>query len=212
MKKNLLALTIMLVFAVALFAQNAPLVNEAFREELTGRAQRHDFISTSPTPQVVSTEISTPEKCENCPQEKPEDYICENENGKQDCCKVDNENKSRGSRNVRRESLSNKLNLTDTQKQKIETLRENHTKANEKRRADLIKLETDKMEAIRNNKPKDAKKIVDKISKIRTEMEKSRIDLMVSISNELTPEQREMMAKPRGKKIFENKPQGRGRN
>ena len=212
MKKILFLLPIMLVFVVALMAQKPPLQNEGFREgrrEAT-RFNRLDNFTERPlqrTERSENIERQAPEKCENCPEEKTEEYVCENVGDSHDCCNGEAKKTTPGNRNIQRGDFSSKLNFTEAQKQKIDALKADHMKANEKRRADLVKLESEKLDAIQNNKSKDAKKIVDKISKIRTELEKSRIDLMISISNELTSEQKEMMNKVRGDKF-----RGRGRN
>ena len=204
--KNLLIILSLLVLITSLVAQDSRPAQQNKREKPNpnqpgpNQNRRAEFEQRQP---FAGAEF---EKCENCPEEKTEEYVCDNKDDKS-CCKPENNRRGRDKnkpffqregqcgtaqpprgrqqRGENQNDFMGKSNLTDEQKQKIQTLRENHLKATESKRNELRKLTEEKRSLIKDNKIKDAKKRVDQISKIRADLEKMRIDLMVNIQKEI---------------------------
>jgi len=200
MKKSIFVIAMLLSFMTVLVAQDGK-PQEKGKQEMraTGRAAQFKSESSSTSKgeqiQMYAPKAESSEKCENCPEDAPAVQNVKKEDSNADCCNEE-QPQHRGRHNDR----YNKLNLTDDQKQKIETIKANHFKVIEPKTKELAKLEAEKFSAIKDDKIKDAKKIVDKITKVRSDIEKANIDLMSAISKELTAEQKELMFKKHGSK------------
>jgi len=113
-----------------------------------------------------------------------------------DCREGDNHNcdfhqefRKRGEGMFGREFFEN-INLTDDQKVKIETLRNEHQKKMIAFEAQVATLEIDKKTAVTNEKFQEARNLTTQIGKIHVDMENEKLTLHEKIMNMLNDEQK----------------------
>lgn len=101
--------------------------------------------------------------------------------------------------------MAEALELTDAQKEKIETLTFEHKKEMIASRAELKTLELEKQEAMKDDDFAAAKKLNIKIFDKKAEIANARLELKENIMKELTPEQQEQakeLHKKAGRKMM----------
>jgi Spy/CpxP family protein refolding chaperone len=99
-----------------------------------------------------------------------------------------------------RQSMKEKLNLTDEQQKKLETIRYSHRKKAISMRADLEVAQLD-LGRLMRAEPPDGRAInaqIDRLSQLRAGLAKDRVAGMLESREVLTPEQRQQMREMRG--------------
>ena len=89
--------------------------------------------------------------------------------------------------------IMQELNLTEKQEEKINSIKTDFKKKGIDLHSEIEKLRIDKREAMKNEEFSKAKSLVDKISTVRTQLNKNHISLQETIHNELTDEQKKKL-------------------
>lgn len=89
------------------------------------------------------------------------------------------------------------LELTSAQEKKLEEINIKHRKTIIDQKAEVEKLNIDKKSAMQNENFTQAKRLTEQIGKIKTDMEKIKIEHIENIMKELTTEQKEQLKEMR---------------